>query len=921
MININYDDDGIHWVNELAAIARAMDFYLALENAYAQWETAAVVNQQMLSQQHKQYLFYEFSRVTSFLRSTHLGYAGYENRYEQEAGNWPLAVKTAVGYAVIAQQNITYDYCHTQTSHPCFYIDWLHEAFHATSAYSGGDRTAHWGYMTGDGNKFWAEGPYYFNIILSPYIALAHAARINNHYALPGITGLPYAISPPFFSTTLGNPLNWLADIVTPEGKTPPLDDGNKKPLYNAGLLRWTSGYGSTTVGQKFAWIGDRNRSNEFALPLELAIPRVPTGQGIAPLSNLGNTGTGTTQQTSDQQLVLRRQALGKTHYLLLNGESPYSASSTAAGAAITSGEGHEQPDNMQLLYYVDDLSYLMDSGYDRGYVTNNSMWNGYRHHNVLVESSSANGGLSGPRINFTLTHKVVDHLGATQLYRSHHGSITVLHGKQRLHPEDFLGGDGVKSTYERKTLFVEGSNPYLIDLNRNRLDSDANIDACLYRMQYHLDAQSLPISIYNGYGEWPSFLEASPSTAGADKLFIHPMTIEHRLVKVNSGPSRSNGDFIGVEEDDARERDGQITQYIRRLDICDDGGRDFGVATVLQVRPSAPAYVPKVLWSYTGSRKHQGWVWQQSATQFDVFVARSSSEGTGATDIKFNARSVNYGYPNLWLALPAGQTFGFARINVSGSTASLDNQYTVNLTTTTAPPLSVIIGGPSCAVVNQPTTFVATAMGGAPPYNYTFETQPVCSGGSALTELQGWEKTKDGSDGPGTNAAPGCDWSYAGGGANNAVSISRDADFYIRVRVMDATGVWATSGSQFVSVESGCSAGANAANSAATSEDAMLSTSDTDAAQLPDRFVLQPNRPNPFSAATDIEFALPQDAWVRLAVYDVLGHEIALLADEWRAEGHHAVRFDASSLPSGTYFYRLTTDGFSQARRMILLH
>jgi hypothetical protein len=58
----------------------------------------------------------------------------------------------------------------------------------------------------------------------------------------------------------------------------------------------------------------------------------------------------------------------------------------------------------------------------------------------------------------------------------------------------------------------------------------------------------------------------------------------------------------------------------------------------------------------------------------------------------------------------------------------------------------------------------------------------------------------------------------------------------------------------------------------------------------------------------------------VRLAVYDVLGREVAVLVNEKKAPGNYEVRFDASALASGTYFYRLATDGFIQCRKMQLL-
>ena len=89
---------------------------------------------------------------------------------------------------------------------------------------------------------------------------------------------------------------------------------------------------------------------------------------------------------------------------------------------------------------------------------------------------------------------------------------------------------------------------------------------------------------------------------------------------------------------------------------------------------------------------------------------------------------------------------------------------------------------------------------------------------------------------------------------------------------------------------------------------------------QTPPEYRLSQNFPNPFNPSTTIEFAMARAEHVRLAVYDLLGRELALLADEPMSSGTHRVQFDAEALPSGTYYYRLETSGFSQTRRMALV-
>jgi hypothetical protein len=88
----------------------------------------------------------------------------------------------------------------------------------------------------------------------------------------------------------------------------------------------------------------------------------------------------------------------------------------------------------------------------------------------------------------------------------------------------------------------------------------------------------------------------------------------------------------------------------------------------------------------------------------------------------------------------------------------------------------------------------------------------------------------------------------------------------------------------------------------------------------LPGEFALEQNFPNPFNPATEIRFALPVTSMARLTVYNVIGQEIAVLAEGMHSAGVHTVTFDASQLPAGVYFYRLEAGSFSDIRKMLLL-
>ncbi len=89
----------------------------------------------------------------------------------------------------------------------------------------------------------------------------------------------------------------------------------------------------------------------------------------------------------------------------------------------------------------------------------------------------------------------------------------------------------------------------------------------------------------------------------------------------------------------------------------------------------------------------------------------------------------------------------------------------------------------------------------------------------------------------------------------------------------------------------------------------------------LPGNYELTQNYPNPFNPSTKIQFALPVGGNVTLKVFNLLGQEVqTLINNQVIPAGRHEVIFNASSLPSGIYFYRMQTDNFAQVKKMILL-
>jgi hypothetical protein len=88
----------------------------------------------------------------------------------------------------------------------------------------------------------------------------------------------------------------------------------------------------------------------------------------------------------------------------------------------------------------------------------------------------------------------------------------------------------------------------------------------------------------------------------------------------------------------------------------------------------------------------------------------------------------------------------------------------------------------------------------------------------------------------------------------------------------------------------------------------------------FPEEFNLYQNYPNPFNPATIIRFELKQSGQTVLKIYDLLGKEVIRLVDEELPAGSYNVTFNANTLPSGIYFYRLESSGFNKVRKMILL-
>jgi hypothetical protein len=89
---------------------------------------------------------------------------------------------------------------------------------------------------------------------------------------------------------------------------------------------------------------------------------------------------------------------------------------------------------------------------------------------------------------------------------------------------------------------------------------------------------------------------------------------------------------------------------------------------------------------------------------------------------------------------------------------------------------------------------------------------------------------------------------------------------------------------------------------------------------EVPTEFKLHNNFPNPFNPTTKIRFDLPKSSNVKVSVYDVIGKENATLVNENLSIGKFEVEWNAKNNSSGIYFYKLSTDDFTEVKRCVLI-
>jgi hypothetical protein len=227
-------------------------------------------------------------------------------------------------------------------------------------------------------------------------------------------------------------------------------------------------------------------------------------------------------------------------------------------------------------------------------------------------------------------------------------------------------------------------------------------------------------------------------------------------------------------------------------------------------------------------------------------------------------------------------------------------SQATVAYTAIGVPaPYSASISGPLHLNAGQMGTYTATATNGAPPYSYLWEKMENSGGAGPVSALT-----------ISPNRPPINTWVVIG---TNSPTVSTgdvaNSSFQIRCTLTDAARNVVISNILYVTV--GGSANVAAKNPGTDAAIAPL---------IPESNLLGQNYPNPFNPSTEIRFGLSQPLHVRLIVYDLLGREVAKLADEDMDAGYHSVTWNANNVSSGVYIYRLSAGDFVQVRRMVVM-
>lgn len=187
------------------------------------------------------------------------------------------------------------------------------------------------------------------------------------------------------------------------------------------------------------------------------------------------------------------------------------------------------------------------------------------------------------------------------------------------------------------------------------------------------------------------------------------------------------------------------------------------------------------------------------------------------------------------------------------------------------------------------------------------------------------------------------CHFSVYGGGPRNAFGQEIERNYLSTpgnagqvlwgpaLAALDSDGDGFTNGQELQDPDGNWSIGqpapgdAGLVTSPGDANDVPVTTSIEAVTDIADAYRLEGNYPNPFNPSTTIRYVLPEMAQLRLEIHDNNGRRVRLLSERTMPAGFHATIWDGRDdngvlVPSGTYFYRLTSDRFTATRRMLLM-
>jgi len=625
------------------------------------------------------------SNVEGLIKHLTKGYVGVQND-EIEPGNRPLILYVSAAYSILTIQSITY---YEATGFDYSGFNFIREAMTRSMKPAGTDSKLYWGYQTSDGQSYWAEGQYYFKLTFDRVFPFWHALRIN------GITPLYYSYSDPFFSQMVKGPMEWMAQTYEPGGFTAPIDDGNKSLINSSSHLRWSSEYGNQDIGRRYSHIASEINPLTNGVGLdqnmrrhELSVPR--TLLKTPPASKWGNTNA-IPSEGGKQEIVFRfTDNSNRQHFVYLNGE---------VGNAIIRGEGHEQPDQLHILYSVDENSYLMDSGYDQvesgdnvwdyvaGQDFNRSKWNNYRDHNVLLTyppwisknqilpnpEPNLLGGLKHPERHTGDTRAVSNHTSVSELYYHTNvpNNVDVAHGKILLGSTNMDGHwhDDVVE-HQRSLLFIKDpNNPYLIDISMAYTVKWTQ--PAFFMNVFHGNSNKLPLNLENSnYTLWTEI-----DGQLDNNLYIYSDNVEGRRVTNTPAASTFYNDTVEEKFRDTLEikRLNLYTQDPFDLDLDANESTNVSfIKAIIGIEESNLLSNPSTLsppsrYLTTNQRKaSQLYTWNIDSNTKDILIVRSGYIYNSLFIITPQELAVTI--ENLNLVLPANKDYGFVRlINMNG--------------------------------------------------------------------------------------------------------------------------------------------------------------------------------------------------------------------------------------------------------------